>query len=100
MASLDGAFFMAGNNLNRRGAMELRVEMPKVLAAEGLMLQFDGFPNNKFTLKAGEKRRVQLKLKKGSEFTKADIEGSADRMIKVSLLANGILLGGMSYYVD
>jgi hypothetical protein len=100
MASLDGAFFMAGNNLNRRGAMELRVEMPKVLADKGWMLQFDGFPNNKFTLKAGEKRRVQLKLKKGSEFTKADIEGSADRMIKVSLLANGILLGGMSYYVD
>ena len=100
MAALDGAFFMAGNNLNRRGAMELRVEMPKVLAGKGWLLQFDGIPNNKFTLKAGQKRRVQLKLKKGSEFTKADIEGSADRMINVSLLANGILLGGMSYYVD
>ena len=100
MAALDGAFFMAGNNLNRRGAMELRVEMPKVLAGKGWLLQFDGIPNNKFTLKAGQKRRVQLKLKKGSEFTKADIEGSADRMINVSLLANGILIGGMSYYVD
>ncbi len=100
MAALDGAFFMAGNNLNRRAAMELRVEMPKVLADKGWLLQFDGVSNNTFTLKAGEKRRVQLKLKKGSEFTKVEIEGAADRMINVSLLANGILLGGMSYYVD
>jgi hypothetical protein len=100
IAALDGAFFVAGNNLNRRGAMELAVEMPKALADKGWLLQFDGIPNNKFTLKAGEKREVRLKLKKGSDFTKADIEGSDDRMINVSLSANGILLGGMSYYVD
>ena len=100
MASLDGAFFMAGNNLNRRAVMELRVEMPAVLADKGWRLQFDGISDNKFPLKANEKRRIQLTLKKGTEFTKADIEGSADRMINVSLLANGILLGGMSYYVD
>jgi hypothetical protein len=80
--------------------MELRVEMPAVLADKGWQLQFDGIPDNKFQLKSGEKRRIQLKLKKGTEFTKEDIESSADRMINVSLLANGILLGGMSYYVD
>ena len=100
MASLDGAFFMAGNNLNRRAVMELQVEMPKVLGDKGWRLQFDGISDNKFLLTAGEKRKIQLMLKKGAEFTKADIEGSADRMINVSLLANGILLGGMSYYVD
>lgn len=100
MASLDGAFFMAGNNLNRKAVMELRVEMPAILAKKGWQLQFDGISNNKFQSKAGEKRRIRLMLKKGTEFTKADIEGSVDRMINVSLLANGILLGGMSYYVD
>lgn len=100
MAALDGAFFMAGNNLNRRAVMELRVEMPAVLADKGWRLQFDSISDNTFPLKAGEKRRIQLKLKKGTEFTQGDIEGSADRMINVSLLANGILLGGMSYYVD
>ncbi len=100
MASLNGAFFMAGNNLNRRAGMELHVEMPAVLARAGWQLQFDGIADNKFPLKAGEKRRIQLNLKKGTEFTKADIEGSADRMITVSLLADGLLLGGMSYYVD
>ena len=99
-ASLNGAFFMAGNNLNRRAVMELRVEMPKVLAVKGWLLQFDGIADNKFPLKAGEKRRIQLMLKQGSDFSKSDIEAAADRMINVSLLANGILLGGMSYDVD
>ena len=100
MAALNGAFFMAGNNLNRRAAMELRVEMPKVLADKGWLLQFDGLPNNKFELNSGAKRRIQLSLKQGTQFTKADIEGTADRMINVILLANGMALGGMSYYVD
>jgi hypothetical protein len=98
--SLDGAFFMAGNNLNKRATMELRVELPKVLAEKGWQLQFDGISDNKFLLKAGEKRKIQLILKRGLDFTKADIEGLGDRMINVKLFANGILLGGMSYYVD
>jgi hypothetical protein len=100
MASLNGAFFMAGNNLNKRAVMELKVEMPAVLANKGWQLRFDGIRDHKFLLKAGEKRRIQLMLHKGKEFTKADIEGATDRMINVSLFANDILLGGMSYYVD
>jgi hypothetical protein len=100
MAALNGAFFIAGNNLNRRAAMELRVKMPKVLGDKGWLLQFDGLPNNKFELNSGAKRRIQLSLKQGTQFAKADIEGAADRMINVTLLANGMPLGGMSYYVD
>ncbi len=100
IASLDGAFFMAGNNLNRPAAMELRVEMPAVLAKKGWQLRFDGIPDNRFRLKSGEKRRIQLSVKHGAEFSKADIEAATDRMITVTLVANGIPLGGMSYYVD
>lgn len=99
-AALDGAFFMAGNNLNRRASMELHVEMPRVLADKGWLVQFEGLETNRFVLKAGGKRRVQIRLKQGTQFTKADIEGAADRAINVTLLANGMMLGGMSYYVD
>jgi hypothetical protein len=100
IAAFNGAFFMAGNNLNRRANMEIRVSMPPVLADKGWKLEFEGLADNKFPLKAGGKRRMQLSLKKGLEFTKADIDGASDRMINLSLLANGILLGGMSYYLD
>jgi hypothetical protein len=98
--ALNGAVFMAGNNLNRRAEMELRVEMPKVLAEKGWQLRFDGIAGNKFTLKSGSKRRLQLFLTQGSQFGRAEIEASVDRMINVTLLANGMPLGGMSYYVD
>ena len=98
MAALDGAFFMAGNNLNRRAYMQLEVEMPKVLTERGWLLEFE--PNNAFSLKAGEKREVRIRVKKGSNFSKADIEATTDRMINVVLTANDITLGGMSYEVD
>jgi hypothetical protein len=100
MASLDGSFFMAGNNLNKKAKMELRAKLPAVLAAKGWKLGFAGIPSNKFVLGAGKKRKVFLDLQAGSEFTQADIAGATDRLITVDLLANGILLGGMSYYVD
>jgi zinc metalloprotease ZmpB len=100
VAALDGAFFMAGNNLNKKADMELQVHMPAVLANKGWKLKFDGIPNNKFSLDAGNKRKVHLALQAGSDFTKADIVGAADRMISIDLLANGMVIGGMSYHVD
>jgi zinc metalloprotease ZmpB len=100
MASLDGAFFMAGNNLNKKAKMELQAKIPAVLAAKGWKLKFVDIPTNKFVLGAGQKRKVCLDLQAGTDFTKADIVGAADRQITVELLANGILLGGMSYYID
>jgi len=99
-ASLDGAFFMAGNNLNRAAEMRLRVSLPDVLARKGWKLGFAGIPGGQFTLKAGEKRKVQLQLQAGQDFTKVDIAGAGDRNIRVELLANGMVLGGMTYHVD
>ena len=100
MASLNGAFFMAGNNLNKRAKMVLQATLPAVLAAKGWKLKFVDIPTNAFSLNAGEKRKVHMELQPGSEFTKADILGAANRLISVDLFANGILLGGMSYYID
>ncbi|MGY4829266.1 hypothetical protein ACVNIS_11860 [Sphaerotilaceae bacterium SBD11-9] len=99
-AALDGAFFMAGNNLNKKAKMKLVVHMPAVLASKGWKLKFDGIPTNTFTLAAGAKRQVRLSLQAGSAFTQADIAAAGDRMIRVDLLGNDNLLGGMSYHVD
>ena len=99
-ASLAGAFFMAGNNLNRAADMQLRVSLPAVLARKSWKLGFVGIPDGRFTLKAGEKRKVYLDLQAGQDFSKADIAGSADRNITVELLGNGMVLGGMAYHVD
>lgn len=100
LASLDGAFFMAGNNLNKAAVMDLRVDMPKVLKAKRWRLSFDGVSENKFRLKSGEKRKILLKLEKGAEFTRDEIKASEYPMIRVRLFADGMLLGGMSYSIN
>ena len=91
---------MAGNNLNKRAKMVLQASLPAVLEAKGWKLRFTDIPTNGFSLNAGEKRKVHMELQPGSEFTKADILGAVDRLISVDVLANGILMGGMSYYID
>ena len=97
---LDGAFFMAGNNFNKAADMELKVALPEVLASRGWRLEFAGLRTNKFRLKAGEKRRVELQLTAGADFSADDVRGASDRTISVELYGAGMLLGGMSYYVD
>jgi hypothetical protein len=99
ISAIDGAVFLAGNSFNRPARMELRVEMPKVLASKGWGLDL-GDGGDRFRLRPGEKRRIRLKLVEGNDFTTDEIRGSADRDIKVDLYANDMLLGGMTYYVD
>jgi hypothetical protein len=100
IAAIDGAVFFAGNSFNKPANMELRVDLPRVLASKGWRLQFADLDNNRFRLKAGEKRKIGLKLSKGSAFTADEIRSAADRNISVYLYGNGILLGGMTYQVD
>ena len=100
MAGLDGAVFFAGNNFNKPATMELSVDVPEILAAKGWRLQFAGLAGNQFRLKAGEKRRIELKLSQGDEFTADEIRSAADRNFTVYLYGNGILMGGMTYQVD
>ena len=110
MAAIDGAPFFAGNSFNRRAVMELRVDMPRVLASKGWRLRFAELDNNddndnhdndnEFRLKAGKKRKFKLKLSKGDRFTADEIRNAADRNISVYLYGNGILLGAMTYQVD
>lgn len=100
IAAMKGAFFMAGNTLPRWATMELRVDMPPVLAQRGWRLEFEGLPNRTFVLKSKQKRKISLALRQGADFTAADIKQSAERTIRVRLLANGIVMGGMSYELD
>jgi len=100
VAALDGAVFVAGNSFNRPANMELQVDMPEVLASKGWRLQFADLDDNKFRLKAGEKRAIRLKLSRGNAFTADEIKSAADRNISVYLYGNDILLSGMTYQLD
>lgn len=100
IASLDGAIFFAGNSFNRPANMELRVDMPRVLASKGWRLEFPELDDNKFRLKAGEKRNIRLRLTKSNAFTADEIKSGADRSINVYLYGNNMVLGGMTYQIE
>jgi hypothetical protein len=90
--------------------MELRVDIPRVLASKGWRLRFADLDNNddnnnddndnEFRLKAGKKRKIMLKLSRGSRFTADEIRNAADINISVYLYGNGIQLGAMTYQID
>ncbi len=98
--SLHGAAFFAGNNFNKIADMELNLELPRVLAAKGWQIGFVGLPTGRFRLRPGEKRRIELSVTPGAAFTADDIRNSADRTIRVRLLGNGMIVGGMTYQID
>jgi hypothetical protein len=98
--SLDGAFFMAGNNLLKPATMTVSAVLPAILASRGWRLVFDGIRDGGFRLRPGEKRRIDLRLERGAPFVPDDIRGVLDRSIEVELRADGMLIGGMSYQVD
>lgn len=99
MAGLDGAVFFAGNNFNRAATMELKVEVPALLSKKGWRLELANTKNT-FRLKPGEKRKIELKLAAGAEFTSNEIRNVADRNFNVALYGNGMLIGEMTYQVD
>jgi zinc metalloprotease ZmpB len=105
IAAIDGAPFFVGNSFNRRATMELRVDMPRVLASKLWRLRFADLDNNdgndnEFRLKAEKKRKIRLKLSKGDRFTAGEIRNATDSNISVYLYGNGILLGAMTYQLD
>ncbi len=98
--ALDGAFFLVGNPFNRTAHMTIEVTMPEVLEARGWSLGFAGLAAGGFRLEPGAKRRMDLQLTRGADFVADDVRATADRDITVHVLADGLIIGGMTYVVD
>jgi hypothetical protein len=100
MKGLHRHVFFAGNSFRRPAQMELKVELPAVLAAAGWKLKFEGLSDNKFKLKPGEKRKIVIDLIPGGDFTADQVRNAPGQDISVQLYGNDTLLGGMTYRLD
>jgi hypothetical protein len=100
MAGLHEKIFYAGNSFRKTALIELKVQMPEILSTTGWRLGFKDVSNNQFVLKPGEKKPVTLQLTAGNNFTKQQVVDAPEKQIKVLMYANGMLLGGMTYYLD
>jgi hypothetical protein len=99
MTGLNGVSFFAGNPNPRRGKMTFKITLPSLLARLGWRLELVGVGDG-FTLASGGKREVFIKLHPGKPFTRDAVEATADRDIRIDVLANDILVGGMTYRLD
>ena len=97
---LDGIGFWIGNPNPRRATFALNVELPDVLSSRGWRLTFEGLPKDSLVLKSGERREVVIRLHAGQDFTRDAIEATDDRDINIMVLADGNLIGGMTYHLD
>jgi hypothetical protein len=99
MQGLDGKKFLAGNPNPRRGKMSFRVHLPPFLEKLGWKLELQGVEKG-MVLASGAKREVTLKLHAGQEFSPDDVRGARNRDIRIEVLANDNLVGGMTYRLD
>lgn len=99
MRALHKRVFFAGNTFLRRATMQLQVRLPELLQSTGWRLRLDDVPEE-LVLDPGEKRQVTLKLLPGRRFTADQVRATQDRDIAVTLLADGMVLGGMTYRLD
>jgi zinc metalloprotease ZmpB len=103
MQGLNGYSFWVGNPNLKTSSMELRVELPDLLASNGWRLSFKGIPNNnnnKFELQPGKHQEIFIDLLPGKDFDKQQVEKSNNKDIMISAYANDILVGGMTYRLD
>lgn len=98
--ALDERFFMAGNPFRRKATMTLQVDMPELLTKLGWKTRFPGVKKEGFTLRPRAKRKVVIELVPGESFTPEQVEEVRDRDITIMLLADDIVLGGMTYRLD
>ncbi|MCO5760993.1 MAG: hypothetical protein NHG36_05720 [Chromatiaceae bacterium] len=99
MAGLNGVSFLVGNPNPRRGKMTFNVTLPSLLSRLGWRLELVGVGDG-FTLASGAKREVFIKLYPGKPFTRDAVEATKDRDIRIEVLANDNLIGGMTYRID
>lgn len=100
LKSLDRKVFFAGNPFRKRVTIDLKVQLPRILAKTGLQMKFKNISNNQFTLKSGEKREIEIQLIPGNNFTKKQIVEAGEKEIRVLIYANNTLMGGMTYQLD
>jgi hypothetical protein len=100
MAVLDGRAFTVRNPFHRRVPVQLDVALPTLLAERRWRVEVATPGGTSFHLAAGASRQVRLRVVPGTDVSAAEVAQATDREVRVSVIQDGILVGGMSYELD
>lgn len=102
--ALEAAFcnrkFWAHNPNAKTARMEIRAVMPPLLADRGWAMRFHNPGGAHFSLGPRDAREIRPVLMSGREFSAAELADAGPTSIVVLVLADGIVVGGMSYVLD
>jgi hypothetical protein len=89
--------FQVKNPFRKRARMTLRAVLPGFLAERDWRIAFTNPGAEAFTLEPRSARDVVMRILPGRDFVVDHVHGAEDPVIRVEALADGILVGGMSY---
>lgn len=100
MAGLHGKGFWVGNLGRTSATIAVSIVLPPLLARRGWRISLRDLPEGGVRLKAREQRLVTFDVHAGTTFTKNDVVATARRDIVVTSMADGAIIGGMTYRID
>jgi len=102
--ALEAAFekreFWASNPFGETAVMEVRAVMPTFLATRGWAAKFDNPGGDSFSLGPHDSRVIRPRLIGGQDFTEAEVQLAGYVAIELILLANGLVVGGLTFVLD
>jgi hypothetical protein len=92
--------FWASNPLPRTAKMEIRPVLPGFLLTRGWAMVFDNPGGGSFSLGPRNTRVVRPRLIGGQSFTAAEIVAAGSVAIMIVVLADGLVVGGLTFVLD
>ena len=93
--------FKVRNPSEKTARYEIKAELPKLLAERGWKATIDQREMTlSFGLGPGVSRTVVVELKPGGEFTAEEVKQTRGARIRLSVFADGNVIGGMTYELD
>ena len=95
-----GRRFWASNPLPRSAKMEIRAVLPGFLLTRGWSMVFDNPGDGSFSLGPRGTRVIRPRLIGGQSFTAADVVATGTVAIMIVVLADGLVVGGLTFVLD
>lgn len=102
--ALEAAFekreFWAANPSDGVAAMEVRAVLPAFLASRGWAVHLDNPGGGSFSLGPRDSRVIRPRLISGQDFTAAEVQLAGYVAIEFIVLANRLVVGGLTFVLD
>ncbi len=98
LKALENRIFYVKNPFKFVSPISLKYELPDILIKKGWKLQFIGMASDRMTLAPFEEREVMFELVPGQDFKPEELNGTQE--LTITMLANELPVGGMTYAID